>query len=305
MATTIDRTGITLTNDTGTPASPNGDGTLLSAADRTALLDAIDDILAGNVLIGGTLGAEGFGTHSLSAGGTGTQNLIVRNTSAGTTNGAEISVGNNGSATAGRIYHTSSTYTPSAPFVADGFHVFGTQSGGLRLGTTNAAGMAVSTNSTQRFSINSTGIVTLESGTLIHSGFLAYNSANDTGVVSGGAIDFDTEIYDEGGHFASDTFTAPTTGRYYLSASVNVLNATGGAIDMGAYIVTSNFPNGFYIGLSYQVPNNGQAIFSGSVIADMDASDTATVRYYGTGNATIRGSSTPDGLTFFCGRRVW
>lgn len=136
----------------------------------------------------------------------------------------------------------------------------------------------------------------------VQPGFLAYNSANDTGVASGTDIDFDTEIYDTASNFASDTFTAPVTGRYLLSASVLVSNVSGGALDIGAYIRTSNLPGGFWIGYQTGVPNSSQRLFSGSAIVDMDASDTATVRLDSTGSVTIRGDGTGLALTYFCGR---
>ena len=136
----------------------------------------------------------------------------------------------------------------------------------------------------------------------VQPGFLAYNSANDTGVASGTDIDFDTEIYDTASNFASDTFTAPVTGRYLLSASVLVSNVSGGALDIGAYIRTSNLPGGFWIGYQTGVPNSSQRLFSGSAIVDMDASDTATVRLDSTGSVTIHGDGTGLALTYFCGR---
>lgn len=132
-------------------------------------------------------------------------------------------------------------------------------------------------------------------------GFLAYNSVDDTTISSGTNVDFDTEVYDEGGDFASDTFTAPVAGRYLLSTGVMLSNVSGGALDVGAYIRTSNFTNGYYIGYRESVANNDQIQFSGSVIVDMDAADTATVQVYlASGSITVRGGTT--GNTWFCGR---
>lgn len=61
--------------------------------------------------------------------------------------------------------------------------------------------------------------------------FFAYNSsqdANETGDGTGITVDFDTEVYDTGGNFASDIFTAPITGYYHFSANV-MLNDTSSA----------------------------------------------------------------------------
>ncbi|KKL69275.1 hypothetical protein LCGC14_2116590, partial [marine sediment metagenome] len=53
--------------------------------------------------------------------------------------------------------------------------------------------------------------------------FLAYNSESDldvTGDATYVTVDFNTEIFDQGGDFAADTFTAPVDGRYLLATSV-------------------------------------------------------------------------------------
>jgi len=138
--------------------------------------------------------------------------------------------------------------------------------------------------------------------------FLVYNSSDDTGQVKGGAItvDFDTEVFDQGTDFASDTFTAPDTGRYLLSTTVT-LSAINSATRFEIKIVTSN--------RTYQVasmnPVNALATgsdvvgASGSVIADMDATDTAIVQIIvdgGTSTYTIEGQSTL--VTCFSGCRV-
>ena len=37
-------------------------------------------------------------------------------------------------------------------------------------------------------------------------------------------IDFNTEVFDVGTNFASDTFTAPVAGKYFFTTGVTVLN---------------------------------------------------------------------------------
>lgn len=151
-----------------------------------------------------------------------------------------------------------------------------------------------------------------KSGTLsipAQPAFLAHNSADDANATGNGAaatVDFDTEIYDQANNFASDTFTAPVTGKYLLSAGVRVSSIPAGATTFEIKIVTSN--------RSYRrlwVMTAGlfsQFDFDLSVVADMDAADTATVVIIisgGAGNtASITGaaSSVPD--TFFSGHLV-
>lgn len=167
MAITLDRTGITLTNDTGTPAVPVGDGTLLSAADRTALLDAIDDLFDGTRSATFTLGAllyvETFGTHLVSSGGTGSNILRVRNTTAGAANIASIQVGNDASATSGAFAAFSSTYTTASGYVADGVLLEATRAGGLSIIASNAAGDVrfYAGGYTERMTIADTGAISL------------------------------------------------------------------------------------------------------------------------------------------------
>lgn len=313
MAITIDRTGITLTNDTGTPASPVGDGTPLNAADRVALLDKIDQLFNGTraatFTFGTLLQVDGFGTSLFSAGGTGGNVLRVRNTTAGTGNYARIEIGNDSAAGLASFTVGSSTATFGDPSPASGLGINAAGSGGMVLAVTHASAtfrIATGSPASTRLTVSATGVVTLAASVAVDCGVLAYNSADDTSVASGTAIDFDTEVYDEGGNFASDTFTAPVAGRYLLAAGVNLSNVSGGAIDMGAIIVPSaGHGLGYFIGLESSVPNGAQRVFSGSVVVSLSASDTVTVKYYGTGAATVRGDvSTGYRLTYFSARRV-
>lgn len=143
-ASTISRA--TWVNDTGTAANPNADGTVIN---NTRLQDdvyaKIDQMFAGagayaTLTFGGLIAAEGFGTHTFSAGGTGAQAISLRNTSAGTGNETAFNIGNNTSATCGQIKVFSSTFTTSGIEVADGMLVRATQAGGLNIVSSNASG---------------------------------------------------------------------------------------------------------------------------------------------------------------------
>ena len=108
-ATTINRTGITVIDDTGTPSAPNGDGTLWNDAYVDLFLDRIDAMFSGAFRVGGLFAAEGFGDHQFTASGTGVQSVTVGNTTAGTTNGAQFSLTNDVGLSA--LLFTSSTFT--------------------------------------------------------------------------------------------------------------------------------------------------------------------------------------------------
>lgn len=139
--------------------------------------------------------------------------------------------------------------------------------------------------------------------------FLAYNSADDASATGAGAqatVDFDTELFDLGSAFASDTFTAPVTGKFRLSAGVQIGALTAAMTQGILRIVTSNrtYLTQFNIGAA-RTPG-AEAGMQLSVLADMDAADTATVTLQianGAGNdATIQGAATP--ATFFSGHQV-
>ena len=74
----------------------------------SAIYDRIDTVLGANITFGGTVSAEGFGTHAISTGGTGTNRWQIRNTTSGTANRASFDVGNNSDANLGRLIALSS-----------------------------------------------------------------------------------------------------------------------------------------------------------------------------------------------------
>jgi hypothetical protein len=143
-ASTITRT--TWTNDTGTPSVPVGDGTIINNARLQEIYAAIDQMLAGagsyaTLSLGGLLAVEGFGTHNFSAGGSGTNQVAIRNTSAGTANLAGVLVGNNGTVSALAMWAFSTTYTSTGLYLADGCVLESTRAGGLGIAATDASGV--------------------------------------------------------------------------------------------------------------------------------------------------------------------
>lgn len=197
-ATTITRTGVTLTDDTGSAASPAGDGTLLNNAWVQTFMDRIDSLISANITFGGTLTAEGFGTHTLSAAGTGAQLLVVRNTSAGTGNYSGLSLGTD-AANALVLRANSSTWTTSGIYVQNASLLVSTTAGGLDIATT-AAGSEI------RLWIESTEMATLNQyGRLeLHRGFQLAGSYDQE--ITG------TQALDSGGqHYAVIRLTACTS----------------------------------------------------------------------------------------------
>ena len=128
----------------------------------------------------------------------------------------------------------------------------------------------------ERMRIDSDGAVTKPS----NPAFLARNSSTDSNVTGNGTevtIDFDTEVFDQGDDFASDTFTAPVTGRYQLNVSCEVSGVTSSHTIGQLQIKTSNRTIMADQNDTFQsAGSNGQCMYHGAFLADMDAGDTVT-----------------------------
>lgn len=86
----------------------------------------------------GLLSLTSFGTHSITAGGTGGNMLALRNTTAGTGNFAQFRIGNDASVTTGVISALSSTFTPGTYNLADGVAFSALGAGGLSIAVQHA-----------------------------------------------------------------------------------------------------------------------------------------------------------------------
>ncbi len=120
---------------------------------------------------------------------------------------------------------------------------------------------------------------------------------NNIGVSSYDTITFDTEVFDIGSNFASNTFTAPVTGKYHLTLNVRLDNVDTAASYYNIGINTSN--RSYYQLFQPNHPSDvAYYVQTMTVIADMDANDTATCsvnQQYGTSQTDINTS------TIFCG----
>lgn len=163
-ASTITRD--TWTNDTGSAAAPNADGTILNnSVLQNHIYARVDAMFAGagayaTLTFGGLLAAEGFGTHTFSAGGTGGNFVKVRNPTAGTGNLAGVRVGNDGAADAGGLDQHSTTYTTSGIRIADSTLLYGSGAGGVVIAGSHANGLIrFYTVSSERMRITDAGNV--------------------------------------------------------------------------------------------------------------------------------------------------
>ena len=108
----------------------------------------------------------------------------------------------------------------------------------------------------------------------------AKNGATDNNVTGGNqypTVDYDTEIFDQGGNFTGDTFTAPIDGRYLFAVKVIFSGIETNHTNGNIQLATSNqsFNQYFNLGATYLSghSNTVQEV----VIAHMDANDTAKV----------------------------
>jgi len=127
------------------------------------------------------------------------------------------------------------------------------------------------------------------SGTILYTDTVYTNSAQpafsavpasaQTSFVVGSAVTvvFGTEIFDQASNFATNTFTAPTTGRYQLNVALSTTTGDSASTTYVVNIVTSNRSYAATYDSTTWVADATNWSFVISVLADMDTSDTAYV----------------------------
>jgi len=105
-------------------------------------------------------------------------------------------------------------------------------------------------------------------------------STDQTNIATGSYIDvvFGQENYDIGGNFASNTFTAPVTGKYQLNVNLRIDAVAGNSNYYLCFLSTSN--RGYYQTLDSDAATLNYHSFVISLVADMDANDTASLSVF-------------------------
>jgi hypothetical protein len=138
--------------------------------------------------------------------------------------------------------------------------------------------------------------------------FLAYNSTTDSNVTGDGTevtVDFDTERFDLGGDFASDTLTAPANGYYMLGTVVTCLGLAAAHTTIQLDIETNNKTYRLQLGGGEIMSSGNRATVSMVTLADMAAAHTATVKLTVSGGTKVVGVFGGSNLlTYFWGYRV-
>jgi hypothetical protein len=135
--------------------------------------------------------------------------------------------------------------------------------------------------------IDSTGAVTMTS----QPAFLSRASAqsNVTGAGTLYTLIFNTEKFDQNADFdATSTFTAPITGRYMINVMCRLTGITSAADSVNVQIVTSNNT----LSATWTNVDSIPSVYTwgGTLLMDMDASDTAVVKV----NVSGEGSNVVD-----------
>ena len=134
--------------------------------------------------------------------------------------------------------------------------------------------------------------------------FLARPASAQFNLAEGSTVDiaFGTEVFDQNADFASSVFTAPVTGKYFLSYCMYVNNVDTAPSYLESQITSSNRvyrdtidPRGFDQDLTY-------FCFKLAVLADMDAGDTAKIQILIHNGGTVQTDVSTD--SFFSGYLV-
>jgi len=206
---------------------------------------------------------------------------VVGNTGIGTTsptdtNGFSRALDVNGSSGAAVYTRTDGSATNRTVFANSGTdgYVFNGGAGTLRFYT----------NATQHMSIDSTGAVSKPN----QPAFLVKPSSSQLNLTVGSAntVVFGTEIFDQNGDFASNTFTAPVTGKYQLNLDIFFTNIDSASTELGIKLETSNREHNIFIEPDHAFASDGNHSYVMATLADMDANDTVTVKVTPVGGHT-------------------
>ena len=161
------------------------------------------------------------------------------------------------------------------------------------------ASLLVGNGGSTGIAISSAGEVTMAA----QPAFFAYNSATDSNVTGDATIvtvDFDTELFDQGGDFINDVFTAPITGKYLLATTVRVAGMTTSTTSFEVRMVTTNHT----VLETINVQANCTQSNGVTTIINMTAGDTARVNIQGAGDSRVHDVDGVEQHTHFSGMLV-
>ena len=132
------------------------------------------------------------------------------------------------------------------------------------------------TTGSNKFIMDSTGAITMPSQPCVSARAIATDIPINTLTV----IPLDTERFDIGNNLASNTFTAPVTGKYLYTYTLYFSNVDTAASSLGVQAVTSNRQYESWITPDHIGNSDFAYTMTSSQIADMDANDTLQFKAY-------------------------
>ena len=150
----------------------------------------------------------------------------------------------------------------------------GSSHAGSAIGTRSNHDLALITNDTKAVFIDTTGAVTMPA----QPAFLVQPASDQTNIAINDdvTIVYGIERFDQNSDFASNTFTAPVTGKYQLNTSIRIEEVDTAPAYYQIKLITSNRT---YAGTYAPKFASDPAYFTfpHSALADMDAGDTAHI----------------------------
>ena len=132
-------------------------------------------------------------------------------------------------------------------------------------------------NGSENMTINTDGEVTMANQPCFRIGS---GTQNNIAVSTNVNAVFDNEIFDIGANFASSTFTAPVTGRYFFTVSFRLSSLDTASSYLQVVLVASNRNTTLHTlsDISNHMSADDEYSFAAESLTDMDAGDTALVR---------------------------
>ena len=259
-------TGLGATNGLRLGVSSAGVGEIYSQSASPTMTFSAGKVGIGLAPTDGTLHVHTASAGTVAA-STQADDLVIENSAEG---GMTIITPDNQSA---RIRFTS----PSTNNELGGAFVFYRQNiNKMQIGTSVAGGVLslASGAGTERLVVGASGIIT----TPYQPAFLANaTTMNNIPIAANTVVTFGTERFDQNNNFASNTFTAPVTGAYQLNATIYAQSVDSAADYVQIALTTSNREYYAILATTSLAQDAAYMTFTISVLADMDASDTAVV----------------------------
>ena len=187
----------------------------------------------------------------------------------------------------------------------------------IQLAGSNAASSTPNNFGVAQFDSNdftvTNGFVQLSGGDTSNPGFFVYLSANQTNVTGDGSqvkVTFNTKLYDVATAFntSTNTFTAPSTGKYWLTANV-WFDSPNTSSEYQTFVNITSTARTYWSQNFFQASALTQPSTILTVLADMTAGDTATVNAGVNGgvskDASFIQNGASDPRSYFCGYRAF